>query len=132
MGFHNGAYAKVWEVSTLSPTATKAKISISVKNKTTGEYDKDFSSAVLFVGTAVAASALKLQRGQIIKLGSCDVSNRYDKEKNIMYTNYKVFNFDLVERDVQENSAPAQEKTSPPSPDDGEPDDIDSNSNLPF
>lgn len=38
MGFRSGAYAKVWDVSPVSDTATKLRVSISRKDKNTGEY----------------------------------------------------------------------------------------------
>lgn len=38
MGFRNGAFAKVWEVTPVSDTSTKLRISISRKNKQTNEY----------------------------------------------------------------------------------------------
>ena len=33
MGFRTGAYAKVWEVTPMSDTSTKVRMSISRKNK---------------------------------------------------------------------------------------------------
>lgn len=41
MGFRTGAYAKVWEVTPMSDTSTKIRISVSRKNKQTGEYEQD-------------------------------------------------------------------------------------------
>lgn len=42
MGFRTGAYAKVWEVTPMSDTSTKVRMSVSRKNKQTGEYEQDF------------------------------------------------------------------------------------------
>lgn len=42
MGFRTGAYAKVWEVTPMSDTSTKVRMSISRKNKQSGEYEQDF------------------------------------------------------------------------------------------
>jgi len=39
MGFRTGAYAKVWKVEPYSDTSVKLRISISRKNKQSGEYD---------------------------------------------------------------------------------------------
>ena len=39
MGFRTGAYAKVWEVTPMSDTSTKVRMSISRKNKQSGEYE---------------------------------------------------------------------------------------------
>ena len=38
MGFRTGAFAKVWEVTPMSDTSTKLRMSISRKNKKTDEY----------------------------------------------------------------------------------------------
>ena len=43
MGFRQGAYATIWEVEALSDVNTKARISISRKNKQTGEYNRVMS-----------------------------------------------------------------------------------------
>ena len=94
MGFRSGAYATVWEVSSLSGTQTKARISTSYKNKNTGEYEQDFGGFVVFTGTACAKSALSLHKGDRVKLGDVDVSNRYDAKAGKEYTNFKIFSFE--------------------------------------
>ena len=38
MGFRKGSYARVWEVQPVSDTNTKIRITISRKDKLTGEY----------------------------------------------------------------------------------------------
>lgn len=95
MGFRTGAFCKVWEVTPISDTNTKLRISISRKNKSTGEYEQDFSGFINAVGTAAAKKAAALNKGDRIKLGDVDVSTRYNKEKAVEYTNYKVFTFEL-------------------------------------
>ncbi len=95
MGFRNGAYAKIWEVTGVSDTNTKLRISISRKDNRSGEYVNDFSGFVNAIGTAAAAKALRLKKGDRIKLGDVDVSNKYDKEKQVTYTNCKIFSFEL-------------------------------------
>lgn len=40
MGFRTGAYAKVWEVTPMSDTSTKVRLSVSRKNKQTNEYSQ--------------------------------------------------------------------------------------------
>lgn len=97
MGFRTGSYAKVWEVSSEKDTRTRVRISISRKNKSSGEYEQDFGGFVDFIGTATAKKALGLRKGDRIKLGDCDVSNHWDKERGVTYTNFKVFNFELDE-----------------------------------
>lgn len=124
MGFRTGAYAKVWEVTPMSDTSTKVRLSVSRKNKQTGEYEQDFSGFVLCIGTAAAGNALKLKEGSRIKLGDCDVSTKYDAEKKITYTNFKLFSFEDADSEgtQTDNTAPQ------PTVDEGELDD----SRLPF
>lgn len=94
MGFRTGAYANVWEVTPMSDTSTKLKISVSFKNKKTGSYEQDFSGFVLAIGTATAKKAAQLKPGDRIRLGDVDVYTKYDKEKKVTYTNYRVFTFE--------------------------------------
>lgn len=121
MGFKNGAYATVWSVEPASDVRTKVRLSISRKNKSTGEYETDFSGFVNFCGTSAAKKAAGLQERDRIKLGDTEVTNKYDKEKNVNYVNYAAFDFSM-----------ANENNSEPQPaadiDNGEPDDSD----LPF
>lgn len=93
MGFRTGAYAKIWEVKSVNDKHTKLRISISRKSKETGEYEQDFSGFVSCVGTA-AAAALKLREGDRVKLGDVDVKTRYDKARNITYTNFYVYSIE--------------------------------------
>lgn len=126
MGFRTGSFAKVWEVTPISDTNTKIRISISRKNKNSGEYEQDFSGFVSCVGTAAAKKAACLTEGSRIKLGDVDVTTRYDKEKKVEYVNYKMFSFDL---DDGSSSSGGSAHTEPQSSvDSGELDD----SNLPF
>lgn len=94
MGFRTGAYAKVWEVTPMSDTSTKVRMSVSRKNKQTGEYEQDFSGFVLCIGTAAARKAMQLHEGSRIKIGDCDVTTKYDSQKKITYTNFKMFSFE--------------------------------------
>ena len=94
MGFRKGAYAKVWEVIPIGDTRTKLRVFISYKNKQTGEYEQDFSGFILCIGTACAAKAAKLQKGESIRLGDCDVTTWYNKETGTNYTSFKIFSFD--------------------------------------
>lgn len=127
MGFRKESYATIWTVDSVSDTLTKARISISRKNKQTGEYDKDFSGFVSFIGTAAAKKAACLKEKDRIRLGDVDVTNRYDKEKNITYTNFKVFSFETQE-EIDSNNHQDDTPTPKMPVDEGEVDD----SRLPF
>lgn len=125
MGFRTGAYAKVWEVKPFSDTSVKLRLSVSRKNKQTGEYEQDFSGYVNAVGTAAAKKAACLKEGDRIKLGDVDVTTKYDGEKKVTYTNFKLFSFELD----GDSPATKSNNTEPqPSVDSGEVDDA----RLPF
>lgn len=96
MGFRNGAFAKVWDVTPGEKTV-KLRISVSRKNKQTGNYEDDFSGFVTCIGTATVQKAYKLNKGDRIKIVDCDVSTKYDAAKKVSYTNFKIFNFDTVD-----------------------------------
>lgn len=127
MGFRKDSFCVIWSVEPVSDTLTKARISISRKNKQTGGYDTDFSGFVSFIGTAAAKKAASLKEKDRIRLGDVDVTNKYDKDKNVTYTNFKIFNFETQSEIDGGNSASTStepEKTV----DDGEIDD----DRLPF
>lgn len=125
MGFRTGAFAKVWEVTPMSDTSTKIRLSVSRRNQQTNEYEQTFSGFVLCIGTAAARNAAKLKEGSRIKIGDCDVTTKYDPQKKVTYTNFKMFSFE----DADGNSSSAADVTDPqPVVDDGE---VDEN-RLPF
>lgn len=93
---------------------TKGRISISRKNKDTGEYDTDFSGYITFVGSACARKALSLKERDRIRIKDVDVSNYYNKEKGVTYTNFKVFSFETQEEIDGGGRAP-EKSTSPAS-----------------
>ena len=95
MGFRTGAYAKVWETRPVSEKVTELRISVSRKNKDTGEFEQDFGGFVRCVGAKCAADAAALGEGASIKLGDIDVTRRWDKDAQKEYINYTVFSFDL-------------------------------------
>ena len=112
MGFRTNTFAMVWETKPTSDTLTRARISVSRKDKTSGEFVQDFTGFVSFVGTACAAKAAKLKAKDRIKLGEVDVTNRYDKEKNVTYTNYNVYSFEMA--NDKGTSAPAKNASRTP------------------
>lgn len=125
MGFRTGAYAKVWKVEPRSDTNVSLRISISRKNKQTGEYEQDFSGFVSAIGTAAAKRAATLKEGDTIKLGDVDVTTKYDKEKGVERVFYKVFSFEVDGK----QTAPTVNNDEPqPTVDSGEVDDA----RLPF
>lgn len=126
MGFRTGAYAKVWKVEPFSDTSVKLRISVSRKNKQSGEYEQDFSGFATAVGTAAAKKAACLKEGDRIKLGDVDVTTKYDADKKVTYTNYKIFSFEVDSGDNA--AAPARAAEPQPAVDSGELDD----SRLPF
>lgn len=97
MGFRQGSFATIWQVDPVKDTITKVKITTSRKNKSTGEYETDFSGFVAFLGTAAASKAAKLKEKDRIKLGDVDVTRKWDKEKQKEYINYNVFSFEMVD-----------------------------------
>ena len=93
MGFRTGSYATVWEVRTGKGNYADVRLSISKKNKLTDQYETDFNGFVRFIGDAYQ-KATNLKERDRIKIGDCDVTNRYDKEKKTTYVNYAVFSFE--------------------------------------
>lgn len=93
MGFRSGAYATVWEVRQGEGNYTGVRLSISRKEKETGEYYTVFSAWTRFIGSA-HTHANELGERSRIRLGDVDVTNKYDKEKETTYTNYAVFSFE--------------------------------------
>ncbi len=109
MGFRQGAFAKVWRVEDKGNYSV-AQVSISRKNQETNAYDVEFqNNFVRLVGTAheMGKNIQEVQGGTTIKITSCDVTSRYDKEKNKEYTNFVIFGFELPDG----SSAPAQNNT---------------------
>ncbi len=94
MGFRNKAFATCWSVEPGKGNFTKVRLSVSKKDKATGEYVQDFSGYCMFIGTAHAKAA-KLREKDRIRLLDVDVSTTYDKEAKKEYVNYKVFDFDM-------------------------------------
>ena len=128
MGFRTGAYATVWEAIPHTDTITKLQISVSVKDKNSGEYVTEFSGFASCIGTALANKAAGLRRQARIKIGDCDVTTVYDKTKDKQFTNFKIFSFEI------EGGRESQSLTNDPEPvvDHGELDDSGDNADLPF
>ena len=117
MGFSNGAFAKVWEVKQVSDTMTSLRISISAKDRQTGQYVQRFGGYVSCLGTACASKARGLKQGDRIKLERVDVENQYDRDSGKTYTNFNVWAFELQESD---RPAPPVDSGTPPHEDEPE------------
>jgi len=110
MGFKQGGFAKIWKLENKGNYHV-AEMSTSKKNKNTDQYETDWSNKfVRLVGTA-HNQADKLDITHNVKIGACEVTNKYDKDKNTTYTNYVVFGFE--ENDKKENGT----KNTTPKPD---------------
>lgn len=107
MGFRKDAYAKVWEVTPGQGRFTKVRLSVSRKNKDTGEYVQDFSGFSTFVGQA-HAKAQQLRGNERIRLGDVDVTTTYDRERQKEYVNYTVFDFELADSFGSSSPQPAR------------------------
>lgn len=90
-GFHTGTWAKIWSIEP-GERSTKVRISTSKKNKQTDKYEQDFSGFVMLAGTAHKEAA-NLKVGDTFKIGDCDVTNRYDKERKKEYINFTIYSF---------------------------------------
>ncbi len=130
MGFRKGAYATVWSVEEKNERWTKLRISVSKKDKETGEYETDFSGFVDCLGTACAGKASKLKERDRICLDDVDVTTKYDKGKNITYTNFRMFSFKMAD-EVSSASDGGKSAKKKPQVDEGEPE-AEDDSDLPF
>lgn len=112
MGFRAGSYAKIWNIEKGNGNYYVAEMSTSKKMKDRdgndilengkAKYETDWSNKfVRLVGTA-AKQAESLKPNDSVKIESCDVTNKYDKEKKTTYTNYVIFAFS--ENDASKNS----------------------------
>lgn len=129
-----GGFATVWKVEDKGRYA-QAQISTSRKNKDTGEYFSDFSGYAIMGGRAYE-KAKKLdtspRSGARIRVTECSVTNKYDKEKKITYTNIAIFDFDPMDKSQARKSSGSTKKSAGKS-DDGFlniPDGVEEN--LPF
>lgn len=101
MGFRQGAYAKVWQIKT-DGKFPRIQISVSRKEKDSDPpvYTKEFSGWATLFGEA-AKNVDCISDGDTIKINSCDVSTWYDKEREVEYVNYKIFEFELIGNKVE-------------------------------
>lgn len=104
--FSNNTYAKLWKIEQVQgKNYYQGQISTSRKNQQ-GEYETDFSASfVRFVGNA-AKTAASLKDGDRIHIINCGVTNSYDKEKKVTYTNYIIFECENASNGQQPQKKP--------------------------
>ena len=123
MGFREGAYATVWEISKQEETYSRIRLSTSRKDKRTDEFVTDFNGYVTLLGDAHKkidriAAALEDNERCRIRLGAGDVSNRYDKDQEKQWYNIALFDFELVSSssDTTEKKPKTSKKSSKKAP----------------
>lgn len=106
MGFRTGAYASVFSVKRGQGNFYDVNITTSHKDRSSGNYVRDFGAYVRFVGDAANVVAKldgknsKDNGGRPlarIKLGDIDTTNTYNAAKGITYTNHVVFTCEEVD-----------------------------------
>lgn len=143
MGFRQGAFARIWSVNDEGKYST-ANITISRKNKETGEYTTEFADGyVKLVKDAHEAAkglglptreevASKRSSGVGIQISGCDVTNNYSAKDKRMYTNYVIYGFTLPDgNNGSAKSGGKQTQKTQPKGKSFEPDDSDDD-DLPF
>lgn len=142
MGFRNGAYAKIWYVTDMENGAvikgreypagnySFAKVTIGRKNKETGEYNVDFSDGFVRLVCAAREKAKSLDlptaenfdfnkdKGAYIQISSCDVSHKYVKEYEKTFTNFTIFDFEIVEDNEERSNGNTKKKSYDRTPND--------------
>lgn len=88
--FSAGSYAKIWEIKKIDKKYSDIRISTSSKDKETGKYEQDFGGFVRLFGQAHQQMEY-LSEGDKFKIVRCGVTNKYDKAKQVTYTNYLIF-----------------------------------------
>lgn len=114
MGFRQGAYAKLWKVENKGNYSV-AQISISKKDKETGEYNTEFQDGfVRLVGNAhETAKNLQITKsGVSIQITSCDVTNKYDPQSEKSYVNFTIFGFEIPSGDNAEKPSKTSKNVS--------------------
>lgn len=104
MGFSVGSYAKIWRIENKG-SYYQAQMSISKKNRDTGEYEDVWrNNFTRLVGDA-AKKAEQLNDGARIRILNCDVTNKYDAQQKKEYTNYTIFDFESADKNTAKPSA---------------------------
>lgn len=108
MSFKNGAYATLWEHKDGKGNYHDGRISTSKKYN--GDYEEDFGAWVRFIGDAKTKCEKLSDKRQRIKIISCEVTNRWDREAKKEYVNFAIFDFELVDDGSKNNSSNKNKK----------------------
>ena len=114
MGFRNGAYAMVWKVEYRNNMIV---VNLSTSRKKRGveppEYETDFSGFASFYGEAAkkGSETIGLQPKTKSRILECEVTTRYDANRDERYTNFNVYDWEPAS-EPDGNPAPA----TPPQP----------------
>lgn len=96
MGFRNNTYAKVWRIVHEDNGYEKLNITISRKPpEGQTEFIREFNGWCSVYGKA-KDKVKCLCEGDQIFLKTVDVTNKYDKGRDVTYVTYKIFDFDTV------------------------------------
>lgn len=95
----SNSIATVFGVEVKSDTFTKARISISKKDKETGEWEQELSKWVCFFGTMLAKKAATLKDKDRIRIKKFEIINKFDKESNPWreFETIKIWDFEKLE-----------------------------------
>lgn len=105
MGFRVDKYAKVWKIYPKNKADQKyTDVQISTSNRVKkGEYQTDFSDNARLIGDA-HTKADNLEANDRIKILSCEVKNKYDRDKNRNYYTFCIYDFEFDDNKKQEKS----------------------------
>lgn len=100
MGLRPNGKATIWEIKDEEKFST---VSLATRRKNNTGYETDWSNKFCrFIGEAhekIRPYVLKDGEYINITVKEFEVSNKYDKAKKTLYTNYAIFDFDFIEND---------------------------------
>lgn len=104
-----GGWAKIWKVE---DKGNYSVAQVSVSKKKDDGYETEFqNNFVRLVGKAheIGKNIGQPQGGVNIQILNCDVTNRYDKDKKVEYTNFVIYDFSMDGATAApKNAAPAK------------------------
>ncbi len=107
MGFGANSYAKLWELENKGNYHV-ASMTTSRKDRDTGEYEKDWGNKFVRLVGQAHEKASSLNGTERIKLLGTNVTNNYNAEKKQEYTNYVVFDFEMVDGTQTTKTSPSK------------------------